>query len=275
MPQEQASGACGSQRGLLVSEGQIRAVFFDLDGTLVDTESVIYDVWRSAYQDLGLDLALSEWQRNLGSPGAFDPRGQLEALLGRECSDIARRAGNEIAHRCQFLAPRPGAPERVREAKSLGLTVALVSSSDTPWVEEWVLRLGLQREISLLFCGDQVEFRKPAPDLYLLATRSLGLEPWQCLVFEDSPNGARAAVSAGMRCVVVPNDLTRRCEFPRVDMALTSFDQEALGEILRRLGTSDTSGTGSRPRQPTPQPSWSRNLPRLLQSRECDPWGDR
>lgn len=217
----------------------VRAVLFDLDGTLVDTESQIYEAWRSTFRDSGLELRLVDWQPNLGTRDAFDPRAHLERHLGRDCSDLARRTKDEIARRCRFLTPRPGVLNRVWEAKHLGLQLAVVSSSDTAWVEERIRGLGVRRQIDLLCCGDQVDRLKPAPDLYLLAARSLGVEPQQCLVFEDSPNGARAAVTAGMRCVVVPNDLTRGCEFPGVDLVLASLDEENVADILRRLAPNE------------------------------------
>ena len=83
---------------------------------------------------------------------------------------------------------------------------------------------------------EDVEHVKPAPDLFLLAAARLGVPPAACVVFEDSPNGIRAARAAGMRCVAVPNALTRALTLPGADLVVGSLAEAGLADLLCRLG---------------------------------------
>ena len=82
---------------------------------------------------------------------------------------------------------------------------------------------------------DDVARVKPDPELFLLAARRLEVAPGRCVVFEDSPNGMRAALAAGMRCVAVPNVLTRSLERPEVDLVLDSLDERPLSAVLEAI----------------------------------------
>jgi beta-phosphoglucomutase-like phosphatase (HAD superfamily) len=82
---------------------------------------------------------------------------------------------------------------------------------------------------------DDVTRVKPDPELFLLAARRLDVAPERCVVFEDSPNGMRAALAAGMRCVAVPNALTRSLERPEVDLVMDSLDERPLSEVLEAV----------------------------------------
>jgi beta-phosphoglucomutase-like phosphatase (HAD superfamily) len=89
--------------------------------------------------------------------------------------------------------------------------------------------------VEVVVARDDVERVKPDPELFLLAARRLGVAPSRCLVFEDSPNGIRAALAAGMRCVAVPNVLTESLSRPDVDLVLESLDQQSLASILEAV----------------------------------------
>jgi beta-phosphoglucomutase-like phosphatase (HAD superfamily) len=111
----------------------------------------------------------------------------------------------------------------------------LIVDTKTPIFEAWLTRHGVRELLDVVVARDDVRKVKPAPELFLLAAARLGVAPAACLVFEDSPNGMRAALAAGMRCVAVPNALTRPLERPPVDLVLDSLAEQALAGILERI----------------------------------------
>jgi HAD superfamily hydrolase (TIGR01509 family) len=129
----------------------------------------------------------------------------------------------------------PGVETLLRDAQELGLARAVASSSSCGWVEGWLSRHGIREMLDVVVARDDVTNVKPDPELFLLAARRLGVAPTGCLVFEDSPNGMRAARAAGMPCVGVPNALTRSLPRPEVDLVLESLDQRPLASILEAV----------------------------------------
>ena len=108
--------------------------------------------------------------------------------------------------------------------------------SPSAWVEGWLARHCIRDLFDTVCTSDHVRKVKPAPDLYLLAAGRLGAAPAACLAFEDSPNGIRAARAAGMRCVAIPNALTRHLPLGEADFVLPSLAGHSLADILARLG---------------------------------------
>jgi len=123
----------------------------------------------------------------------------------------------------------------LRDARALGLGRAVASSSSCGWVEGWLRRHAIRELVDVVVARDDVRKVKPDPELFLLAAARLGSAPAACVVFEDSPNGMRAALAAGMRCVAVPNALTRPLARPPVDLVLDSLAERPLAEILSGL----------------------------------------
>jgi putative hydrolase of the HAD superfamily len=102
-------------------------------------------------------------------------------------------------------------------------------------VGAWLEHHGIRHRFATVCAREDVGRVKPAPDLFLLAARRMGVPPSECLVFEDSPNGLLAAEAAGMRAVAVRNAVTRSLSLPACDLVLESLAETSLGEILRRL----------------------------------------
>jgi len=129
----------------------------------------------------------------------------------------------------------PGVGALLRDAKAFGLGRAVASSSSCGWVDGWLRRHGIRDLLDVVVARDDVRRVKPDPELFLLAALRLRQAPATCVVFEDSPNGMRAALAAGMRCVAVPNALTRPLARPAVDLVLESLADRPLAAILGAL----------------------------------------
>jgi putative hydrolase of the HAD superfamily len=220
-----------------VDSRPIRAIILDFDGLIVDTETPIYEAWLAAYRRRGHDLGLDLWQHSLGTHGGFDPLAHLDELCGGTLDRHALVAEVKAATagRSEDLPLLPGVERLLRDARDLGLGRACASSSSSGWVEGWLSRHGIRDLFDAIATRDHVTRVKPDPELFLLAASRLGVPALACLVFEDSANGMRAALSAGMRCVAVPNGLTRGLERPPVDLVVASLAERPLSEILRAL----------------------------------------
>lgn len=203
----------------------LKAIVFDFDGTILDTETTEFGRWQELYRVHGRELALSDWQRGIGTWGAFDPWAGLPEQVQAEREKVHAELQGRIISAIQGQDLRPGVLEVFQHIKDAGLRLALASSSDRAWITRWLSQHSLLDTFEVLATRDDVARVKPDPELYLLAARRLGLNPQQCLAVEDSLNGATAAVAAGMHLVVVPNEITASQPFPpewaRVDGAYT------------------------------------------------------
>jgi HAD superfamily hydrolase (TIGR01509 family) len=214
------------------------SIILDFDGLIVDTETPIFDAWYAMYARHGQTLGLDHWQHALGTHGGFDPLAHLDALVGGtlDRESVVREVKAATARGCEGRPLLPGVESLLREAEALGLARAVASSSSCGWVEGWLVRHGIRALLDVVVARDDVSRVKPDPELFLLAASRLGTAPARCVVFEDSPNGMRAALAAGMRCVAVPNALTRPLARPAVDLVVDSLAARPLAEILAALG---------------------------------------
>lgn len=215
----------------------IAAILFDFDGLILDTETPLFEEWGAAYRLRGFELTLDLWQHSLGTKGGFDACAHLAELLNEpvDCGALRDEVHARYRARCETQPLLPGVAEVLAEARALGLRTAVASSSSVGWVEGWLTRHGI-RPLFDAVCGrDDVERVKPAPDLFLLAARRVAVEPERCVVLEDSPNGMIAARAAGMRCVAVPNRLTRALVLPSPDLVVESLAHQSLASLLREL----------------------------------------
>ncbi|MDV7390877.1 HAD-IA family hydrolase [Arthrospira platensis SPKY1] len=217
----------------------LRALIFDFDGLILDTETPDYRSWQETYAEFGVELPLDVWRRNIGSTDFFNPYLYLEAQLGRSLDRAAvkaqrKRRDNELLAMQQ---PLPGVEEYLRAARALGLRIGIASSARRSWVTGHLARLGLSDWFEVVRGQDDVNGRpKPDPAVYLAALEALDVPPAAALALEDSPNGAAAALAAGLTCIVVPNEMTRDLDFPPVARRLTALTDAPLPRLIAELG---------------------------------------
>jgi HAD superfamily hydrolase (TIGR01509 family) len=231
---------CGLEDSLTTPNPDIRALLLDFDGLIVDTETPIFEIWQGLYESHGQHLELDDWQHALGTHGGFDPVAHLARLTGQalDAEALTRLASERNQEACRALELLPGVARLLDDAGQLDFRLAVASSSPAEWVEGWLARHGIRERFGAVCAREHVAHVKPAPDLFLLAAESLRVAPHACLVFEDSPNGLRAARAAGMRCVAVPSGVTRTLALPPCDLVLHSLDEVALATILERLAAA-------------------------------------
>ena len=216
----------------------IRALVLDFDGLVLDTESCAYEAWRLVYAEHGCELSLDRWCETIGSDRReFDPFEELRAKVGPGL-EVARMQRRRREHRDALLSrlgAMAGVSSRLSEARDLGLSLAIASSSPLSWVAGHLARLELQHFFDALATADEVDRVKPAPDLYLRAATALGIRPSEAVAVEDSPNGVAAAKAAGLYCVAVPGPMTRHLSFERADLVLDSLAAVSLSELIERV----------------------------------------
>ncbi len=220
----------------------LRALIFDFDGLIVDTESSSLAAVQEAYRRHGHELPSDQWRQCVGT--TVDPYDHLQRLVGPEVDLTAVRAELEVRHRAEVaeLGPRPGVVELVTAAAATGLRLAVASSSSRRWVEGHLERIGALRAFHAVRCRDDVRQTKPAPDVYLAALEALGVSASQAVAFEDSPNGVRAATTAGIYTVAVPNGVTRGWPFDHADRVIDSLHGVTVQAVGGWLAASSASG---------------------------------
>jgi len=222
-------------RALLEGHPSIRAVIFDMDGLMVDSEPL---------QSRAFKRVLAEY----GVTGLDEPIVQVPGVRGRENWEmLKRRFGlsedtdvlvrkRAQAYRAMLsdnLQPQAGLFEAIDWLRRQGYTLALATSSASS-VDIVVHGLGLSAAFAAVVSGNDVSCPKPDPEVFLLAADRLALSPERCLVLEDSGPGVAAARRAGMRCVAVPNEWTRDNDFSSADAviaSLTEFTPELLATL--------------------------------------------
>lgn len=221
----------------------LRAVVFDFDGTLADTETVEFECWSRAFERHGARLEREEWMQCVGAgPEGWDP---LDALCRRAPKPVDGAQVLEAVHchRSELLAslaPRPGVVGLLDSCAEAGVALGVASSSPYGWVHGLLRQTGLADRFAAVATRDDVLRAKPAPELFELALRRLGAHPGEAVAVEDSPNGVTAALAAGLAAVVVPNAVTSGSSFPLPHVRFESF------EGLSALALAEAAGARAR-----------------------------
>jgi HAD superfamily hydrolase (TIGR01509 family) len=242
-------------QGVFVSEltqsphsAPISALVLDMDGLLVDSETVSGEALRLFLDAHGHEMLPSTLEDALGRrlpeamemvAAAYDLPGPLgELVVAFDAMRLEALRGNVVA--------MVGAVELLDWAVAKGLPCALATSSSRGQAEVALTEAALMGRFDVEVTGDEVQRGKPAPDLFLLAAERLGVPPESCVVFEDAPAGLEAAARAGMRRVWVPNAHTRRLAAPvDIDAKL-----ESLADAISWLESQGVGGAGSTREQP-------------------------
>ena len=221
----------------------LRAVIFDKDGTLHDTEKVYHRAWRAAAEQTGVprimdfvaictgtNFARTEqlWQDFYGDAFSFRPFWELRDQIYDQMIEA------------EGLPIKGGAYELLDYLRDNGYKIALATSTNAERVQRHLVKSGMQQYFDAVVTGDTVQKGKPAPDIFLIAAERLGVNPADCMGVEDSFNGVRAVRAAGMYTVMVPDMIPPTNEI----LDLTDACVAELGQIIPILenmkGTQET-----------------------------------
>ena len=213
----------------------LRALIFDFDGLLVDTETVLIDAWVQMHAEDGLPCNRGDLHPIVGHTdvvhdywAAYAPEIDRDGLEARY---------RQTARRLTLAAPSlPGTLALLAEARAAGLKIGIASNSSHAHVEGHLGHRGMRGCFDFIACRDDVSVGKPEPEVYLAALRGLRCDARETIAFEDSVPGHVAAHRAGLRVVVAPNPSTAHFSFPHADWQISSLAGVTLAELQKRFG---------------------------------------
>lgn len=229
--QHPESGGMTPQKGpqLPMNESNpIMAVIFDMDGVLTDSEPLINSAAVAMFREMGIEVRPEDFIPFVGT-GENRYIGGVAEKYGVHLDIIeAKRRTYEIY--LEFVPQRleafPGAQALVSKCRNAGMRTAVASSADAIKIEANLRKIGLPPESwDTIVTGEDVERRKPEPDLFLHAAEKIGLNPRSCVVVEDAINGVQAAKAAGMRCVAVAHT------FPAAQLGLADCIRPTIADV--------------------------------------------
>lgn len=219
---------------------QVRAVVFDFDGLLMDTESVMLLSWQYEWRQWGLELKVPGFFASHGGDVTEDRYRRLAAAVGAKYDQVLSHQ-RRTAYRDRLLE-RLDLAEGLRgwldEAHRGDLRLAVASSSPRAWVTGHLGRVGALHRFHVLASGDEVDRHKPAPDVYQLALSRLRLSAGATVAVEDTAHGVTAAQAAGLRCIAIPNPFIAPDLVRHADLVIESAARLTLFEALSRLASA-------------------------------------
>ena len=226
----------------------LQALIFDVDGTLAETEELHRRAFNETFAEAGLGWVWSQddYRQLLKTTGGKERMARFAAEIGIDPASlpIAELHRAKTARYVDLMARgeiglRPGIDALIREARAAGIKVAVATTTSFENVEALARAVwgqGAREVFDDVAAGDMVAAKKPAPDVYDLALRQLGVTAGEAVALEDSRNGLRSAAAAGLRCVISPGPYTADEDFSGADLVVGCFTElGGLAGLERRL----------------------------------------
>jgi len=214
----------------------ISCLIYDMDGLLLDTEGIYTDVTQQIVGEYGKVFDWSVKEKIIGRRSIQAAEIIVESLdLPISPQDYLDSRKDVLLEKFKDTEALPGAKEMTTHFSKLGIPQALATSSSSPMFEaKFEKHKKWFSQFAQIVRGDDPELKegKPAPDIFLLAANRVGVDPAECLVFEDAPTGTEAALAAGMSVVVVPDPNMDHCHYKNASQIISSlkdFDPEYWG----------------------------------------------
>lgn len=218
--------------------GGHRAVVFDLDGLMVDTERIALECWIESARTFGWEITRETCLALVG----IDSRESRQVLLDRmggsfPMSEVSARGRVRYLERLrgEGVQVKPGLVELLDWLAARAVPVAVATSTQQELALEKLALAGLRERFETIVGGDQVPRGKPAPDVYREAIARIGAEPAHCVALEDSEIGLRAAHAAGATCIVVPDLMPPSPAYEPLAHAIVPSLREARGLLATML----------------------------------------
>lgn len=205
----------------------IQAVIFDLDGTVLSNEDEYETAFERVFRRLNAGV-----KKNFSHKAGIGVRENWERLL-REYKIKTKKSADELAYETQLeylkllgdVRLRPGFKKFAESLRADKIELALATSNTWSVVEEIFERTGIERYFECVTTAEEVHLNKPSPEIYLVTSEKLGIDPAECVVFEDSHPGVVAAKKAGMRVIGILGGGGNKEDLKRSDLIIRSYEQ--------------------------------------------------
>jgi HAD superfamily hydrolase (TIGR01509 family) len=217
------------------------AVIFDMDGVLINSEPLYYEVEYNLYREFNLPVSRAEHESIIGMPMSkiweiFKHKYGLEKSI-EELVEIHFKRMLCLVESMETLNSIHGIPELIYELKKHNFKLAVATSTARKLALVMLKKIGILSDFDIIVCGDEVRIGKPAPDIFLKAASLLAVSPSHCLVFEDSSNGVLAAKSAKMKCIGYLNPDSGAQNLQKADTVIDDFKKINWKTILQLINT--------------------------------------
>lgn len=206
-------------------------LIFDFDGTILDTETPVFEAWKDLYSRFDQVLAMEDYALTIGTDHSqFSPQAELEKRVGSrfDWNEWGPKLKLDYRERIERRPILPDVVDLIDQARQKNWHLAVASSSTSDWVVGHLQRLGLHEKFDFISCADAPQRPKPAPDVYLRVLNHFEISSDAAIALEDSPNGAKAAIAAGIRCYGIPNPSTKLLDFPKECLKVKSLKEVLL-----------------------------------------------
>ncbi|NLM96417.1 MAG: HAD family phosphatase [Halanaerobiaceae bacterium] len=216
---------------------ELKAVIFDMDGVIIDSEPIHSRLNMELYRKLGFELTVEEYSKFVGVSikdqwyilkEKYDIKESIEELIEMQNTGLI----DEIS--VLEIEPIPGIRELLAELKKENIKTALASSSTLSYINAVLEKFALTDCFPLIISGENLERSKPHPAIFLKTAEKLNLTSEECVVIEDSRNGVTAALEAGMKCIAFSNPNSGKQDISKADIIVNSIEEINI-ELLKKL----------------------------------------
>ncbi|MVX66096.1 HAD-IA family hydrolase [Clostridium chromiireducens] len=206
----------------------MKAVIFDMDGVIIDSEPIHFEVDLQTISELGGDILKEDLEKYVGTTNEymytdiknkFNISKSLEEIIHYKV-ELTKKKIIELD-----LEPIEGIRELLKELKNKNINTAIASSSPRDFIELVVSKFKLENYIEYIISGEEVKHGKPDPDIYIETAKKLRVSPEECIVIEDSRNGVLAAKAAGMKCIGFQNVNSGNQDLSNADVIIHSITE--------------------------------------------------
>jgi len=214
----------------------IKAFIFDMDGVIIDSEPIHFEVDLITLEYLGINYSKERLEQFVGMTNP-----EMWGVIKKEYNltlsideIIEYQLSKKLYHLDGLqIEPISGIKFLLKALHKHNIAIGLASSSPRKFIEKVLLKFEINNYFSCVISGEEVEYGKPAPDVYLEAAHILNVDPEHCVVLEDSANGVKAAKRAGMRCIGYFNPNSGKQDLSAADIIVSSIEEITIQDLLK------------------------------------------